>query len=88
MFERVGRANEHLAHLRIRLDTVRRQQEDSITTQFDPNPPHHLLIGQFTRTFVGMSIGIRIGEICYNLRTALEYLIFELASRDSGTTSG
>ncbi|MFZ2005798.1 MAG: hypothetical protein WAV02_11975 [Stellaceae bacterium] len=31
-----------------------------------------------------MSVGIRIGEICYNLRTALEYLIYELARLDSG----
>jgi hypothetical protein len=30
-----------------------------------------------------MSIGIRIGEVCYNLRSALDYLIFELAKLDS-----
>ena len=83
MFERVSRADEHLADLRQRLETVRRHQADSITTHFDPNPPHKLLVGQFTKTFVGMSVGIRIGEICYNLRTALDYLIFELAKVDS-----
>jgi hypothetical protein len=31
-----------------------------------------------------MSVGIRIGEIAYSLRTALEYLVYELAYHDSG----
>jgi hypothetical protein len=26
-----------------------------------------------------------VGEICYNLRSALDYLVFELAKHDSGT---
>jgi hypothetical protein len=84
MFERVGRAGEHLADLRERLEIVRRQQGDSITAHFDPDPPHKLIVSQFIKTFVGMSVGIRIGEICYNLRTTLDYLIFELAKLDSG----
>jgi hypothetical protein len=31
-----------------------------------------------------MRIGILIGEICYNLRTALDYLVFEVSKLDSG----
>jgi hypothetical protein len=31
-----------------------------------------------------MRVGILVGEICYNLRSALDYLIFELAKLDSG----
>jgi hypothetical protein len=31
-----------------------------------------------------MRIGVLIGEICYNLRSALDYLVFELAKHDSG----
>jgi len=32
-----------------------------------------------------MRVGVAIGEICYNLKTALDYLIFELAELDSGS---
>jgi hypothetical protein len=31
-----------------------------------------------------MRVPILVGEICYNLRGALDYLIFELAERDAG----
>jgi len=31
-----------------------------------------------------MRIGVLIGEICYNFRSALDYFIFELAKHDSG----
>jgi hypothetical protein len=41
-----------------------------------------------TETFVGMSVPIRVGEVCYNFRSALDYLIFELAKLDSGVEQG
>ena len=85
-FERVRRADEHLADLQERIETVRRQQQDSITVQFDANPPHNPIFGVFTKTFVTMRIGILIGEICYNLRGSLDYLVFELAKLNSGST--
>jgi hypothetical protein len=31
-----------------------------------------------------MRIGVLIGEVCYNLRSALDYFIFALAKHDSG----
>ena len=33
-----------------------------------------------------MRIGVLIGEICYNLRSALDYLVFEIFKHDSGKT--
>jgi len=84
-FARVGRADEHLADLKIRLNAVFEQQAHSIGIEYDPNPPHKdIILAQPTETFFGMSIAIRIGEICYNLRSALDYLVFELATLDSG----
>ena len=41
-----------------------------------------------TETFVEMSVPIRVGEVCYNFRSALDYLIFELAKLDSGVEQG
>src|SRR5258708_10396877 len=82
--ERVIRAGEHLADLRQRLDTARKQQGDSISVEYAPNPPHSIQASVFTKTFVSMRVGILIGEICYNLRSALDYLIYDLAEHDAG----
>jgi hypothetical protein len=82
--ERVMRAKEHLADLRQRLSHILWQQENAITPQFDPNPPHRLILPLPASTFVTMRVGVLIGETCYNLRSALDYLVFALAELDSG----
>jgi hypothetical protein len=85
-FERVGRAQEHLRDLAERIIHLQGAHTDSFTPQFDSEPPHafSLTLG-VNRIEAPMSIGIRIGEVCYNLRSALDYLIFELARHDSGS---
>jgi hypothetical protein len=81
-FERVNRAGEHLPDLRAWLDAFRKQHEDTVITQFSAEPPHNIEI--VAQVGASMRIPILIGEICYNLRSALDYLIFELAKLDSG----
>src|SRR5215467_5786119 len=79
-FERVRRADEHLADLEQRARDVFLQQANSVVIEFDSNHPGG--IKNFSRpaeTFFGMRFGVLIGEICYNLRSALDYLVFELA---------
>ena len=83
--ERVLRADEHLADLRQRIAAALKKQEDAIVVQFNPNPPHSLVLLRPGETFVSMRIAILIGEICYNLRSALDYFVFELAKLNSGT---
>jgi hypothetical protein len=83
---RVARANEHLTNLRQRLAGILRSQEDAIIVEFDPNPPHQIILRRPNETFVETDVGILIGEIVYNLRTALDYLVFELAKFDSGVS--
>lgn len=83
-FERVRRAEEHLADLRNRLAWALRQQENAVTVQLHPDPPHHPVPILQGPTFADHRIGILIGEVCYNLRGALDYLVFELAKLDSG----
>jgi len=34
---------------------------------------------------VPLKFGVLVGEVCYNLRAALDYLVFELAINDSGS---
>jgi hypothetical protein len=85
-FERVVRAEEHLGDLRERLAYTFRQHENSVAVKFQPNPPHSLLLIRPLNMPTPLRVGVLIGEICYNLRSALDYLIFELAKLDSGVT--
>lgn len=85
-FERVRRANEHLADLRERIRETFAQQANSIVVKFDGNPPGHIIGATYPlQTYWPMKTAILIGEACYNLRSALDYLVFELAKRDSGS---
>jgi hypothetical protein len=83
----ISRAEEHLIDLRERLARLGWEYANSFIPEFDPNPPHQirLTFSEPLEVPVPMSIGVRIGEICYNLRSALDYFIFELARLDSST---
>ena len=84
-FEREWRAGEHLADLEIEISRVFERQANAVAFQLDPNPPYRVInVCKPPETFFGMRIGILVGEICYNLRSALDYLVFELAKLDSG----
>lgn len=88
-FERVRRADEHLADLKGRLREMTRQQIDALVVNFHTEPPYGIKeVLRPKQTFFDMRIGILIGEICYNLKSALDWLIFELANLDSGTFQG
>jgi len=84
-FMRVNRANERIAELERHICEIARKQADACTIEFDPNPPHKITktIAP-AETFFGMDVPILIGEICYHFRSALDYLVFELAKLDSG----
>ncbi len=81
-FDRVRRAEEHLADLKRRITEA---EANTSLVQF------HRAEG---RVGIGMApfqpfdrpsiLSILVGEIIYNLRAALDYLIFELARLDSG----
>lgn len=84
-FERVDRASEHLGDLERRIDGAIRKQANALVIEHDPNAPHHVKrVTRGSETFWEMRIAILIGEIFYNLRSALDYLIFKLAKLDSG----
>jgi hypothetical protein len=79
-FLRIDRAGEHLADIQDRIDAFKVKEQEvtamkvegmtvSVVGEQNPPPPE---------------LGVVIGEFIYNLRTALEYLVFELAFLDSG----
>ncbi|MGO9172037.1 MAG: hypothetical protein ACLP7P_08745 [Rhodomicrobium sp.] len=84
-FERVNRARKHLAELESEILGFSQIYHNSIGIKFEPNPPYK---PSFDHKFILAPppiIGVLIGEICYNLRAALDYLVYELARFDSGT---
>jgi hypothetical protein len=89
-FGRVARASEHLADLENRIDGAIRAQVDDLAIEHDVNParfPAQYQVSQVTRgneTHWCLLIPILTGEIIYNLRSALDYLVFKLAQLDSG----
>jgi hypothetical protein len=83
-FERIRRAKEHLADLEQQMRDTFVQLADSIEIEFDSTAPDGIRVHHPTQTFWPPRAGILIGETCYNLRAALDYLVFELAKLDSG----
>jgi hypothetical protein len=84
-YERVRRAEEHIVDLQKQVDNIFKMQRDAFGAYFDPNPPHELRTSLPPETFVVMRFGVVVGEVAYNLRAALDYLVFQLASLDSGS---
>lgn len=82
-FERVLRAKEHLAELKSGVELFRQQNEDAATIKFDPQNPNVGIV-QVPMLMPPLRFSILVGEVCYNLRGALDYLIYELARLDSG----
>src|SRR5258708_33098135 len=80
---RISRAEEHLADLMRRTALRGQEQVNAMAIQPHPNEPKQILI---KRGEVPLDHGfsILVGEIVYNLRSALDYLTFELACLDTG----
>jgi hypothetical protein len=81
---RVARAEEHLTNLRGVIGQFTSGERYRFRPKYDPNPPHGLVGISGPKTIVIPTIGaLLIGEICYNLRCALDYLVAALAILDS-----
>jgi hypothetical protein len=84
-FERAIRAREHLVDLGQRLGPLQKHND---VVSIDPAAGLKSLTIEPSLPIVipaSMRIPILIGEVCYNLRSALDYLVFELAKHDSGS---
>jgi len=81
---RVTRAEEHLRDLIRR--TARRGQAQSEAIKVGPHPTDakQIVVDRQRDLPLDPMFGILVGEVCYNLRAALDYLVFELAKLDSG----
>jgi len=60
------------------------KQANSVPFDLDSKPPHSAInIGYPPETFSGARFGTLVGETVYNLRCALDYLVYALAALDS-----
>jgi hypothetical protein len=89
-FERVSRAGEHLADLEREIRDSIHAQIDDFIIEHEVNPlrfpfPYLVKARRGNETHFGMRIPILIGEIAYNLKSALDYLVYKLARLDSGS---
>jgi len=85
-FLRTERAGEHLADLEGRIRNFIDTKKDKIPFQFDTDTCQISFSPLYIKGDILLDIWpVLIGEIIYNLRSALDYLIFELAFLDSGS---
>jgi hypothetical protein len=90
-YERVNRASEHLVELKQRVSSIRDVYKRNITSEYYPVLRQLPFQGRYQNIHtwdVGAKpieplISILVGEIIYNLRAALDYLIYELGCFDS-----
>ena len=82
---RTERAGEHLTDLEGRIRNFIDTKKDNIPFQFDTDTCQILITPFKIKGDILLKIWpVLIGEIIYNLRSALDYLIFEMAFLDSG----
>ena len=75
---RIARAGEHIARLEREVVQLSRQQHTLFQVEPTERGP---LTGEFNPPII---FSVLIGEVVYNLKAALDYLVYELAYLDSG----
>ena len=80
---RITRATEHVAELEGLVSAYGQSELDGISVDIDPNT-FHLTLDFAEQVASSPMISVVSGEVLYNLRAALDYLVFELAKLDSG----
>jgi hypothetical protein len=83
-FDRVDRAVEHIEEFKRKEASLGQFYHDALVVEYNSDPPHNLSASTSV-IMVDSIFGILLGEIAYNLRAALDYLVFQIARRDSGT---
>ncbi len=79
--ERLSRAGEHLDELKRAIEPIKFKLTHQQSQKFDTG---HMEVMIFSPPEVPPRIGTIIGDVCYNLRAALDYLVFNLSAHDSG----
>jgi hypothetical protein len=81
---RVERASDHLTTLAQRVTLRGQQQIDGMKLSPSQTDPDQIVLDPRADLGLDPVLGILVGEACYNLRGALDYLVYELALHNSG----
>ncbi|HEX3664781.1 MAG TPA: hypothetical protein VHU23_06090 [Rhizomicrobium sp.] len=84
-FDRVDRANEHIAEFETEQTAFGRAYHDNLSIEPNSKPPPDFCTREKFQVIPSDRSAILLGEITYNFRAALDYLVFELAWKDSGS---
>jgi hypothetical protein len=82
-YARLDRAQEHLTDLELRAKAITHPRVKNIIAQTDLNTVKDFVIND-PLVELPQIVSVLIGEVIYNLRAALDYLVFDLAAFDSG----
>jgi hypothetical protein len=80
-FLRLDRAGEHLSNLETRIETFRASQKNKVTLLIEADRPGPGIRDETEEP--PRIISVIAGEVVYNLRAALDYLVYALAWLDS-----
>src|SRR5262249_34225904 len=81
---RVSRAEETFRELIRRIALHGQARAQAIKFGAHPTEPKGIVVDRQKDLPLDLMFSILVGEVCYNLRAALDYLVFDLARRDSG----
>jgi hypothetical protein len=92
-FKRIDRADSHIEEMKALIKRFRNEQQDKIiaqkqleAAQLDLKPGQKLVsVERKPLLDLPDDIPIVVGETIYNIRAALDYFIYELAIKDSGS---
>ncbi|MEO7863555.1 MAG: hypothetical protein ABIU05_24580 [Nitrospirales bacterium] len=82
-YRRIERADKHLREIIAEVEIIRQAQYDSMIVEHDPKTQKAFM--NITETIIPMCIVLAVSDCIHNFRSALDYIIYELAKADSGT---
>jgi hypothetical protein len=82
-FERIARATEHFEEPKRAIEPLKFKPKPGGTMQ-NSSEGKHISVMVFDHPTIPLRVGTIIGDVCYNLRAALDYLVFNLSALDSG----
>ena len=81
-YKRIERADKHLQEIKYELEILRQTQYDHMGVEHDPKTQKALI--QVKQLIVPWCIVLAVSDCLHNLRSALDYIIYELAKADAG----
>ena len=80
-YKRIERADKHLQEIKSEVEILRQTQYDHMTVEHNPKTQKALV--QYSQLIVPWCIVLAVSDCIHSFRSALDYIIYELAKADS-----